>query len=198
MSCNKRRTGRIPFMDQSDTNGRSITPHQPLQPSTTTQTPSGRLDAISRLVLALVLIPIFGIGLFAGWTLGRESALPGPQQSTTVTSGGSPVTPPVTAEDQIAAVREAVLAKVRPSVVQVNVVLSQGMGIGSGVILDKRGFIVTNNHVIAGARRIEVVLFNGTKLTAQLAGTDPVSDLALLKITPPTTLTVATFGDSSK
>jgi S1-C subfamily serine protease len=65
-------------------------------------------------------------------------------------------------------VREAVLAKVRPSVVQVNVVLSQRTGIGSGVILDKRGYIVTNNHVISGAQRIEVMLLNGSKLAAQL------------------------------
>jgi S1-C subfamily serine protease len=147
------------------------------------------------LVFAFVLILVFGIGLFAGWTFGRESASPGTQQSTT---GAPGIIPSVSGEDQIAAVREAVLAKVRPSVVQVNVVLSQGTGIGSGVILDKRGFIVTNNHVIAGARRIQVVLLNGTKLTAQMVGDDPASDLAVLKITPPTTLTFATFGDSSK
>ena len=186
-------------MHLSDTNGGSITPHQAPQQSTSsphTKTPYGRLDAMSHFVLALVLILVFGIGLFAGWTFGRESALPSTQQSTTGAPGGSPATP--SGEDQVSLVREKALAKVRPSVVQVNVVLSQGTGIGSGVIIDKRGFIVTNNHVIAGAQRIEVVLLDGTKLTAQLVGTDPASDLAVLKITSPTTLTVATFGDSSK
>ncbi len=176
-------------MHQSNTNGGSSTPQPPPQPLTNAKTPSGRLDALSRLLLALVLILVFGVGLFAGWQFAREGALSSVQQS---------ITPAASSEDQIALMREAALAKVQPSVVQVNVTLSQGAGIGSGVIIDKRGFIVTNNHVIAGAQRIEVALLNGTKLTAQLVGTDPASDLAVLKITSPTALTVATFGDSSK
>ncbi len=95
--------------------------------------------------------------------------------------------------------REAVIAKVRPAVVQVNVTAVNGSGLGSGVIIDKRGYIVTNNHVVANAQNIEVVLYDGTKLPAQLVGTDPADDLAILKINPPTSnLTVATLGDSSK
>jgi S1-C subfamily serine protease len=82
--------------------------------------------------------------------------------------------------------------------VQVNVSTANGGAIGSGVIIDRRGYIVTNNHVVSGAQSIQVVLYNGTKLTARLTGTDPADDLAIIKITPPSNMAVATIGDSSK
>src|SRR5207248_5251873 len=78
--------------------------------------------------------------------------------------------------------REAVVVKVIPAVVQVNVVTQNGGAIGSGVIIDSRGYIITNNHVVNGAQAIQVVLYDGTKLPAQLSGTDPPDDLAVLKI----------------
>src|SRR5216683_2250747 len=115
-------------------------------------------------------------------------------------TGAAPaVTVPPLSGNNIDTVREAVIAKVRPSVVEVNVSIPGGSGIGSGVIVDRRGYIVTNNHVVSNAQSIQVVLYNGTKLQAQLVGTDPADDLAVLKITPPSSgLTVATLGDSSK
>jgi S1-C subfamily serine protease len=96
------------------------------------------------------------------------------------------------------AIREAAVEKVSPAVVQVNVVTASGKGLGSGVILDSRGFIVTNNHVIAGAERIQVRLYDGTSLAAQLIGTDPSDDLAVVKVSTTAKLTTATPGDSSK
>src|SRR6266700_3306777 len=88
----------------------------------------------------------------------------------------------------------AVVAKVRPAVVQINVVTTRGQGLGSGVIIDQRGYIVTNQHVVDGAQRMEVMLYDGTKLPAQLVGTDSADDLAVVKVTPPKTgLTVATL-----
>lgn len=185
-------------MHHLDTDSGSMIPDPSPQPSPSslnTKTSSGRFKALSRLVLALALILVFSIGLFAGWTFGREGVLSG---AATGTSGGSSVTAFLSSADQVAAEREAALAKIQPSVVQVDVTLAQGSGIGSGVMIDQRGYIVTNNHVIAGAQSIEVELLNGTKLVAQLVGTDPASDLAVLKITTSTTLTIATFGDSSK
>jgi S1-C subfamily serine protease len=97
-------------------------------------------------------------------------------------------------------VREAVIAKVQPAVVQINVQTGNGGGLGSGVIIDPRGYIITNNHVVQGAQSVEVVLFGGQTVPAQIVGTDPPDDLAVVKITPPSriTLTVATLGDSSK
>src|SRR5205807_3687838 len=89
--------------------------------------------------------------------------------------------------------REGVVAKVKPSVVEVYVTLTSGAALGSGVIIDSRGYIVTNNHVVSGALTIQVILSNGTKEAAQLTGTDAADDLAVLKIAvPPAGLSVAT------
>jgi len=54
--------------------------------------------------------------------------------------------------------------------------------LGSGFLIDKSGYIVTNNHVIDGASKIVVVLQDGDELDATLIGTDPKTDLALLKV----------------
>jgi S1-C subfamily serine protease len=63
-----------------------------------------------------------------------------------------------------------------------NVVPRQGAG--SGSIIDPRGYILTNNHVIEDARKLEVTLASGKKYTAKLVGSDPDSDIAVLKIDP--------------
>ncbi len=154
------------------------------------------------IALTLVLLLVLGVGLFAGWQFGRTSTSTG-QTSTnvgTLQPGTGPVsTVPPLSDNNLQTVREAVIAKVRPAVVQVNVTTQQGGAIGSGVIIDKRGYIVTNNHVVNGAQSMDITLYDGTKLPAQLVGTDPADDLAVVKITPPSKgLTVATLGDSSK
>jgi S1-C subfamily serine protease len=95
-------------------------------------------------------------------------------------------------------VSEAVAAKFRQSVVQINVVTPQGGGVGSGTIIDSRGYIVTNEHVIEGATQIKVELYDGLQLPAQLTGDYPPEDLAVIKITPPPNMAVATIGDSSQ
>jgi S1-C subfamily serine protease len=108
------------------------------------------------------------------------------------------MTPGTVSGSDLDLIRETVVAKVRPTVVQVNVVTASGEGIGSGVILDSRGNIITNNHVITGAKRIQVTLYDGTTLPAQLIGTDPLDDLAVVKVATTAKLTAATLGDSSK
>ena len=72
----------------------------------------------------------------------------------------------------------------------------KAQGLGSGFIVDADGTIVTNNHVVAGAEKIAVVLHDGERLDATLIGTDPKTDLAVIKIDTKKKLTVATFGDS--
>ncbi len=57
------------------------------------------------------------------------------------------------------------------------------MGLGSGVIVSSDGYILTNNHVVEGADEIEVILNDSRRATAKVIGTDPESDLAVLKIT---------------
>ena len=54
---------------------------------------------------------------------------------------------------------------------------------GSGFIIDKAGFVVTNNHVVDASKKITVKLPDGRSFTAKLIGTDPATDIALLKIT---------------
>jgi len=68
--------------------------------------------------------------------------------------------------------------------------------LGSGVIVDSKGYIVTNNHVIADADQISIVLNDGKKLEAQVVGTDPDSDIAVLKVDS-SKLPAITIGDSS-
>jgi 2-alkenal reductase len=66
---------------------------------------------------------------------------------------------------------------------------------GSGVIIDSRGYIVTNNHVVENQRSLEVIFSDGEKAPATLVGTDPFSDLAVLKVDA-TMPAVASWGDS--
>ena len=70
---------------------------------------------------------------------------------------------------------------------------------GSGLIYEKKdgkAYIVTNNHVVSGSDKLEVILSDGTKIDASLVGTDAVSDLAVLKFDSAKVTKTATFGDS--
>jgi len=70
--------------------------------------------------------------------------------------------------------------------------------LGSGFIVDASGIVVTNNHVIADADEINVILNDGTKIKAELVGVDKKTDIAVLKFKPPKPLTAVQFGDSDK
>ncbi|WP_142847812.1 DegQ family serine endoprotease [Telmatospirillum sp. J64-1] len=71
--------------------------------------------------------------------------------------------------------------------------------VGSGVIIDAvNGYVVTNRHVIADADQIEIVLADRRQLTAEMVGTDPDTDIALLRVDNPEGLTSVPFGDSEQ
>src|SRR6201985_3784043 len=70
--------------------------------------------------------------------------------------------------------------------------------LGSGFIIDTSGIVVTNNHVIADADEINVIMNDGTKIKADIVGIDKKTDLAVLKFKPPRPLTAVKFGDSDK
>jgi S1-C subfamily serine protease len=165
--------------------------------------PSRGLRTGAIIALTVLLAVVFGTGLFAGWQFGHGSstAVVTPSTSTGSQLQTNP-TPqpsiPALSGNNLEAVREAVVAKVSPTVVEINVTTAQGSAIGSGVIIDKRGYIITNNHVVSGEQSIQVVLAAGTKLVGQVAGTDPADDLAVVKITPPANMPVATLGNSSQ
>ena len=94
----------------------------------------------------------------------------------------------------------ATAAAVKNAVVAIKVEGSSGQGQGSGVVIDAQGHIVTNNHVVSGAgqgAKLSVTIGDKT-YSAQVVGTDPSTDLAVLKLeNPPSNLTVASWGDSS-
>jgi len=89
--------------------------------------------------------------------------------------------------------------RVSPGVVFIRVWGPIKGGTGSGFIIDKEGHIVTNNHVIEGAEEIEVTLADETIVPATVVGTDPGSDLAVIKIdVPPERLVPLELGDSGQ
>ena len=172
-----------------------VSPAERSLPVTTSPRRSTRgMRTTAIVVLTVLFAVVFGVGLFAGWVYGtRSTGVVSPAISPSAT------VPPVTVTGStLDAVREAAVAKVRPTVVQVNVVTGSGKGLGSGVIFDSRGYIITNHHVIADAQSIQVTLYDGTSLPARLVGTDPLDDLAVLKVATSAKLTAATLGDSSK
>jgi serine protease Do len=69
-------------------------------------------------------------------------------------------------------------------------------GLGSGMIMDQKGNILTNNHVVGGAKEIQVWLADGTRYPATLVGTDPKTDLAVIRVTAKDPLPHVIFGDS--
>ncbi|WP_302550830.1 S1C family serine protease [uncultured Dialister sp.] len=71
-----------------------------------------------------------------------------------------------------------------------------GQSVGSGVLFDKKGYIVTNNHVVSGSKEVNVSLSSGKTVPGKVVGTDPSTDLAVVKIEGSDDLPVATFGDS--
>jgi len=72
----------------------------------------------------------------------------------------------------------------------------QSQALGSGFVISPDGFIVTNNHVIEGADEIRIEFFSGLTLNAELVGTDPATDLALLKVEHDSPLPFVAWGDS--
>ena len=155
---------------------------EPGLPPTTQNRRGGCLRPGTATLLLLLILVAFLVGGIAGWAVGRTNAVA-----------------PASTGSTLEQLRIAVAAKVRPTVVEVIAPLPNGKAIGSGELIDPRGYIVTNNHVVRGARTVQVVLYDGTNIPATIAGTDPSDDLAVLKITPPQgQLTVVTLGDSSK
>lgn len=71
-------------------------------------------------------------------------------------------------------------------------------GIGTGMVVDNEGHIVTNNHVVSGATKIIVKMASGEEFPAKIIGTDPKTDLAVIKIKPPANIPYLSFGNSDK
>ncbi len=131
--------------------------------------------AISGVVATLVVVLVLSLTGF----FGRSTTASG-SSSSSGSSSTSNGTINITSNDTDASTAEAVAAKAMPSVVSVNVTTDSGEGLGSGVILDTDGDIITNYHVIDGAASISVTI-DGKSYEASVVGSDSSSDLAVIK-----------------
>jgi putative serine protease PepD len=153
--------------------------------------------ATAVLATAVVVGGVAGAGGAAAWSALDDNG------TSTASSAGTPTTSQVVDTPDAPAPTgsvEAVAAKVLPSVVKINVSGSQGSGSGSGIILSSDGEILTNNHVaaIAGDGGSMSVSFNdGSTAKAEVLGTDPLTDTAVIKAEGVSGLTPATIGKSS-
>lgn len=161
-------------------------------------------------MLALFLCAALALSACSGKS--KTAATPSMQSVATAASAGAGVagsagnSPTATSQQPPQSFRD-IVSKVKPAIVQVTneqVVSGQldqqltvPAGVGSGVIYDGQGHVLTNNHVIEGASGLLVSLPDGRSFKATLAGADPQTDLAVLKIDG-SNLPVAALGDSSK
>jgi putative serine protease PepD len=119
-----------------------------------------------------------------------------------VGSSSQPQTVIVNNKDDVNAITAAAL-KATPSVVTISASSGNAGGTGSGIVLDGDGHILTNTHVVTldgqtANAALEVRTSTGKVLKATLVGTDPLSDLAVIKVDDTSGLTPATLGDSGK
>lgn len=154
-------------------------------------------------VLVIALLAAAGGAAGSYLALGKTVAVAPPIISSSPVTTTTVSTVPLIGDEQD---NVAVYEKVGPSVVNItSTVLSfdnflqavPQKGTGSGSILDAEGRILTNYHVVKGARRLEVTLASGKRYTARMLGADPDHDLAVIQlVNPPKELTTVVLGNS--
>ena len=157
---------------------------------------SPRVAAVA--MIAALVGALLGSGAMLAYTDRRTADIPAAEP---VRQDGDVFAPTIDVEEADGVDRVATIAAaVIPTVVQVDIEgggpLGTGTGNGSGVVYRSDGHIITNNHVVDGADAVEVVLSDGTRLAAEVVGTDPANDLAVLRVAR-TDLTAIQIGDSS-
>jgi S1-C subfamily serine protease len=149
---------------------------------------------LKRITIGLALIGSMLVAAFGGATIGGlavyqavknnlASALqaPAPAQPTTAQSPQNGTNAEIKTVDIETATTDAV-AKVGPAVVTVINNLANGQASGSGYVISKDGYILTNNHVVEGTQGLSVVFPNGDKADATLVGSDQFADVAVIKV----------------
>lgn len=166
----------------------------------TTQSPKRRGPSWLAMILGMVATAAVSLsGAFVMINAGHEKASETDSSANTTTSASTVQPVSTSGEDPD---WQAVAAAVQPAVVTISVQSSSSSGVGSGVIYDAQGDIVTNYHVVSGATgadaTIQVTLSDGRLYNATVVGTDPTTDLAVIRLeNAPSDLTVAAFGSSS-
>ena len=160
-----------------------------------------KTSSLVRVLAVALVVFVLGFGTTAFGLFGK-TALQGIAQA--VPSAAAQAAPDATG---FAGSVRQVAEQVKPAVVQITTSqeapsffdqpVPQQTGVGSGVIYDKAGYILTNNHVVAGASQLTVALPDGRSFDGKLIGADPQTDLAVVQIQGDN-LPVATLGDSSQ
>jgi putative serine protease PepD len=172
--------------------------------------PRRQLRLGSLLALAAVIALLVGSAAgYGGSRLAQRSAVPAPQLTSAPTAGAgppsasaaptAPSTPFIPAPGSPNIVEVARAAS--PSTVMILVGSGTQGGTGSGFVLDNRGHIMTNNHVVQSAAdggRIRVVFTDGTRTTASLVGRSPSYDLAVIKVDPSSLVKPMRIGNSDQ
>lgn len=148
---------------------------------------------LKKFLVACASITVIGATALTGVAVGggavylavREQLNQPAPTAAPATTVDAPVTEQNITVDVSTAIEDAV-AKVGPAVVTVvNTLSGGGQASGSGVIFSADGLIITNNHVVDGARQLEVIFPDGQSVVAELIGTDPFADVAVIKIDGP-------------
>ena len=182
---------------------------------------ASKLGVILRNLTLALLLTVAGLAAFvfitsAGNSTSKSITVPAASVSTAASSVNTELVSAISSPTQANLTVQQVVEKVRPAVVQItnqqtvsannpfaagssqNNSSTQDTGVGSGVIYDKAGYILTNNHVVVGADSLLVTLTDGQTFSGTVVGTDTVTDLAVVKIDPGNTkLPVAELGDSN-
>jgi putative serine protease PepD len=145
-----------------------------------------------RLLVPLVAAIVAGAGV-AGVSLATDSTPSSTSASNTIASTKTASQAAPTGALALQSAIVMVVQSVSPSVVQIE----DQTGLGSGVVLDAAGDIVTNNHVVTGAKSFTVTTSSGKRYPAKLVGSFPADDLAVIRVSG-AHLKPATFADSSK
>ncbi|WP_263729748.1 S1C family serine protease [Cellulomonas sp. SG140] len=155
------------------------------------------------LVATLVVVLLLAIGAVAVASRGGSRSTAGgshPASLATIGHSGSSSVP-VSGSSSQNPNWPAVVQAVHSSVVAISVTTASGQAEGSGVIIDSKAHVLTNDHVVSGAQNntVQVTLDDGRLFEATIVGTDPTTDLAVVQLkNAPNDLTVAQFGDSDK
>jgi len=148
-------------------------------------TANRRSHFLAGLLGALVIaLPLMGLAIGGAFTTSGNTsvaATPAPAAPTVTTSTGN-----VTAAARNVTDVSDLYSRVSPGVVSIDVTNAQGSGTGSGFVLDRNGYILTNDHVVDGAQTVKVHFADSGAggVDAQVIGTDPSTDLALVKVDP--------------
>ena len=152
----------------------------------------------SRAVIVALALLVAAAGTGLG-IRARDSGSSTSANGVVATAPSSQTVPTVASSDPATVLdTDAIVARVDPAVVDINTTLDGGKGAGTGMVLTSSGLVLTNNHVIEGATRIEVqIAGRGPTYAAQVLGYDVTHDVALLQLQGLSGLTTITVGDTS-